>query len=188
MKVVGKKTLWKGKFLETNMISYRDRNGIVRDWEAAGRVDCNGVVVVMAVTDSNELVLIRQYRPALDAYVIEPTAGLVDPGEEDISAARRELIEETGYISENIEPLTEGVMSTGIDIERWCIFLAQNARRVSEEIKNAHPPDDNEDIETIVIPFNRVYETLEKRINAGEKVDLRIFGLWELTRRKLNIQ
>ncbi len=187
MKVVGEKVLWKGKFLEMKMVSYRDRSGTVREWEAVGRLNVNGIAVVISVTDRNELILIKQYRPALDAYVIEPPAGLVDPGEEPIYAAGRELLEETGYSSDNITPLTEGVMSTGIDTEKWRVFLAQNAEKVSEEIINAHPQDENEDIEVIILPFEKVFETLQKCINNGDKVDLRIFGLWELTRRRLGI-
>jgi ADP-ribose pyrophosphatase len=187
MKAIEKISLWKGKFLETFLISYKDRKGTVREWEAVGRIDSKEVVVMVPLTGKDEVILIRQFRPALDSYVIELPAGLVEDNEEVISAARRELIEETGYDSEKLILLTGGVMSTGINMEKWRIVLAPDAKKASEEILNAHPSDENEDIEVIKVPLEDIYTSLEAFRENGDEIDLRIFGLIELARRELNL-
>lgn len=186
MKVVGCKTLWEGKFIKATLISYKDRKGIVRSWEAVSRVNDNGVVVIIPVTVNNELVLIRQFRPALDNYVVEFPAGLIDPGEDIISAGKRELIEETGYTSDNIVMFQEGVISTGINTEKWNILLATGATEVTEEVLRTHPADENEDIETIRVPVDAMHEMLDTFGKNGDEIDLRIFGLWSLAMKKIN--
>lgn len=188
MELIGRKTLWEGRFLKTMLISYKDRGGKVREWEAVGRVNSDGIVIIIPVIRDNELILIRQYRPVLDSFVIELPAGLIDVGEDIISAGRRELIEETGYTSDNIVMLTEGVMSTGIDTDKWRILLAQDVYEVNEEVRLNHIPDENEDIEIIRVPSGNMYEELEKLSGNGDKIDLRIMGLWELAKRIINEQ
>lgn len=185
MKVIDRKSLWKGKFIETVMISYRDRHGHIRNWEAVDRIQNSGVVVVIPVTGGNELILIRQYRPALDRYVIELPAGLVERGEDYTETGKRELIEETGYAAEHVSLLTEGVVSTGINAEMWKIVLALNVKEVPAEILANHPSDDNEDIEVIKAPLENLYEALERFRRNGDVIDLRIFGLLELAKRKM---
>src|ERR1051326_7294370 len=59
----------------------------------------------VAVDEFGQVLLVRQSRPAVGAAVLELPAGLIDPGEAPIDAARRELEEETGFRAEQIEPL-----------------------------------------------------------------------------------
>ncbi len=185
MKVIDEKILWKGKFIKAVCLSYEDRNGIVRQWEAVSRVNYYGVVVVIPVTIRNELILIRQFRPAVDNYVIELPAGLVDPEEDILTAGKRELIEETGYTANTFSLFTEGVISTGINTEKWHILLARGAEKVSADILGNHRPDENEDIETVKIHCDDLHEELGKFSSRGDDVDLRIFGLWDLAQRAM---
>lgn len=187
MKVISRKTLWEGKFIKTTLITYEDRCGRQREWEAVSRVKHNDVVVIVPVTVDDELLLIEQYRPSLDKYIIELPAGLVVPGEDLISAGRRELIEETAHTSDDIVLLDEGVMSTGINTEKWRILVARNVRKVHGDVREAHPPDENEDIDIIKVPLKAVYQVLENYSGAGSEIDLRIYGLVELAKRKLEI-
>lgn len=187
MKVIGKRILWEGKFIKTTLITYKDRKGRVRKWEAVSRLKHNDVVVIIPITRNHELVLIRQFRPSLDSYVIELPAGLVNPEEDLVSAGRRELIEETAHTSDTISLLEEGVMSTGINTEKWRVLVAQDVEEVSQEILHAHPPDENEDIEIIKVPLDNLYQFLEAYGRTDSEVDLRIFGLIELAKRKLRI-
>jgi len=185
MKVVNRKSLWKGKFIETVLITYKDRNGVLREWEAVDRINANGVAVIIPITEKNELILIKQYRPALDRYVIELPAGLVEINEDYMVAGKRELIEETGYSSDDLSLLTEGVISTGINTEEWKIVIAQNVKKVSQEVLAEHSADDNEDIEVMKVSLDSLFAELEKLRNDDVEIDLRIYGLLELAKRKL---
>jgi 8-oxo-dGTP pyrophosphatase MutT (NUDIX family) len=62
-------------------------------------------VVIVAVTADGKLPVVRQYRPAIEAFSWELPAGLVDPGESPVDSCRRELLEETGLYARAIHPL-----------------------------------------------------------------------------------
>lgn len=109
------------------------RNG----WEFVERTNAQGVVVVIAVTEEGELLLIEQERRPVGATVIELPAGLSgdDPGaagEELADAARRELLEETGYEAERLELVTRGPSSAGLTSEVLTIFRATGVRRTGD--------------------------------------------------------
>ncbi len=84
-----------------------------------------GSAVMMAVDDRKRILLVRQYRlPAAD-YLWELPAGRLDPGEKPLQAARRELIEETGYRARQWIKLASFFVSPGYVAERMTIFLAR---------------------------------------------------------------
>jgi ADP-ribose pyrophosphatase len=96
---------------------------------------CRGVVLVIPVTAAGEIVFIEQYRLPLKAHVMEFPAGLVgderDCSDESFqTAARRELLEESGYESDDLEFLLRGPSSPGSSTEMVDFYLARNARRV----------------------------------------------------------
>jgi 8-oxo-dGTP pyrophosphatase MutT (NUDIX family) len=185
MKVIDLKTLWKGNYLKTVLIRFMDRDGTIREWEAVGRVDCDGVVVVVPVTSGGDLLFIRQFRPVVGRYVLEFPAGLVHRGEDPHRAGRRELIEETGHDSGSIETLTEGSISTGIDAEKWTVLLARDVREAPEEVIRAHPPDEGESMEVIRVPMDGLYEALDGYSSRGDYVDIKAYGLVELAKRRM---
>ena len=185
MKRTGKKVLWEGRHIRAVSLAYQDREGVERLWEAVERVNSKSVVIIIPVTVSGELVLIKQYRPALDRFVVEFPAGLVDDGESPIEAARRELIEETGYVTGQMVPLVSTAMSSGIHGEPWHVFLAREAIGASSSELSEHKPDDNEDIEVINVPLATYREALREMSGNGSLVDIRVFGLVELARAEL---
>lgn len=185
MEVMGKKTLWEGRFLRTVLLQYRDRKGSTRSWETVERTGTDGVVIMAPVTSDLRAILIRQYRPALDEYVIELPAGLMEPGESPEETCRRELIEETGYAPGNIRPLSRGVISTGILAEDWHAMLASQARKATPEELASFPPDESEDIEVLNIELNTYHEALTALESEGARIDIRIYGILELAKRAL---
>ncbi|BDS48886.1 NUDIX hydrolase [Rhodoluna sp. KAS3] len=88
-----------------------------------------GAVAVLALNENREVLMIRQYRHPVRAYLWEIPAGLLDvPGESRLEAAKRELLEETGYIASAWQDLTAFHTTPGGNDETITIFLAENLR------------------------------------------------------------
>jgi len=181
MEIINKKIVWQGKFMTAVEITYRDARGVIRTWEALERSGIGGIVVMVAVTPSGNVILEKQFRPPLGRDVIELPAGLVEPGESMEVAAKRELIEETGWAAKKLEFLAEGPISTGASTEALRAYLCTELEQVD---KNGG--DDNEIIEVIEVPIESVQEFLRKAQTQGALVDLKVFGLVELARKALS--
>jgi len=144
-------------------------------WEWAERTNTSGAVVIAAVTADGQLVLIEEYRRPLDARVVELPAGLVgdEPGtgEEDlIEAAKRELLEEAGCVSNRWQYLIEGPSSPGLTNERYTMYLALDAKKVS-----AGGGDESEDIHVRLVPLDQVETWLQERLKQGLLVDPKVY-------------
>lgn len=83
-----------------------------------------GSAVMMAVDEKKRILLVRQFRLPAAKYLWELPAGKLDPGEKPLQAARRELIEETGYRARKWTKLASFFVSPGYVAERMTIFLA----------------------------------------------------------------
>jgi ADP-ribose pyrophosphatase len=182
MEIISKKIVWKGKFMSAVEITYRDAKGVVRSWEALERVGVSGIVIMIAVTPSGNVILERQFRPPVGRDVIELPAGLVESGESMEVAAKRELIEETGWSANKVAFLAEGPISTGASTEALRAYLCTDLQFVG---KNGG--DDNEIIEVIEVPIRETQDYLRAAQEKGLLVDLKVFGLVELARKKLGM-
>lgn len=185
MGIISKETVWEGSFLRAVKLTYEDNNGSLRKWEAVERVNCEGIVAVVPVTSDGELILIRQFRPVINNYVIEFPAGLNDKGESLVDAASRELIEETGQTTEEFIFLAEGPISSGLSTEMLTVFLAKGTTPASPELIRQFPSDESEDIETIRTPISAIHKTLEDLRKKGDYIDIKIYGLLELAKKRL---
>lgn len=182
MEIISKKIVWKGKFMSAVEITYRDARGSVRTWEALERVGIGGIVVMVGVTPEGNVILEKQFRPPMGRDVIELPAGLVEPGEDMEAAAKRELIEETGWSAGKLDFLAEGPISTGASTESLRAYLCTGLEHIG---KNGG--DDNEIIEVIEVPLKGALDFLTGRQKEGTLVDLKVFGLVELATKKLEI-
>jgi ADP-ribose pyrophosphatase len=180
VKIIEKKIVWEGKFIRFVLIKYIDSSGTIREWESFERVNCKGIVAVVPVTDNKEVLLIRQFRPPVNGYVIEFPAGLNDKGDTLQEAARRELLEETGYTAKKMVFLTEGPLSSGASGEILTAYLANGL-----EFKGVGKRDETEDIELLKVPIKEVESRLSALRSEGNYVDLKIFGLIELAKKHL---
>jgi 8-oxo-dGTP pyrophosphatase MutT (NUDIX family) len=180
VEIIDKIVRWKGRFMSAVEIHYRDAKGVVRTWEAIERINIGGIVVMVAVTPANTVLLEKQFRPPLGRDVLELPAGLVDPDESMEAAARRELIEETGWSAKELSFLAEGPMSTGASTEILRTYLCTGLEHVGKA-----GGDDNEIIEVIEVPLGGISDYLTRQQAAGMLVDLKVFGLVELARRAL---
>ena len=133
------------------------------------------------MTDDKEVLLVRQFRPPVNGYVIEFPAGLMSEREDILKeAAMRELLEETGYSAGNMVYLTEGTLSSGASGEVLSAFLATGL-----VFRGMGKQDETEDIEVIKIPIGEIYQQLSDLRSDGNLIDLKIFGLLELARKHL---
>jgi len=166
-----KKVLHSGRFLD-----FVDNDS----WEYVERRRCSGVVVIVPTTPHGEIVLIEQFRPALQKRNVELPAGLVgddhDHDEDPAVAARRELVEETGFDTDDpLIRLAEGPTSSGLTSETVEFFHARNVFRVGD----GGGVDSNENIEVHVVQLARVREWLRSRESDTTLVDPKIYaGLW----------
>lgn len=95
-----------------------------------------GAVAVLAIDDSQRVLLIRQYRHPVRAYLWEIPAGLLDvPGEPRVEAAKRELMEETGYQAGDWQELTSFMTTPGGNDEVITIFMARDLTHVGHNLE-----------------------------------------------------
>ena len=151
-------------------------NLLERDgWEFASRSNASGVVVLVAVTSDEEIILVEQYRKPVEALVIELPAGLVgdhvEPDESILEAAARELEEETGYAATQLEVLMTCPSSAGMSDEMISFVLAKGLTRVGPG-----GGDDSEDIEVHIVPLKDVDAWLTRQQSAGKPMDPKIYA------------
>jgi ADP-ribose pyrophosphatase len=129
---------------------------------------------VVALDDDGQVILVRQSRPAVGARVLELAAGLVEPGEQPIDCARRELTEETGYQAARLEPLVSCYTSPGFSTELIHIFVATELRPAPAG------GDEEEEIELVRMPL----ETAIEQVLSGEVSDAKtVAGLLAYARK-----
>lgn len=125
-------------------------------------------VAILAITDDDEVVLARQFRPGPGRVLDELPGGGVDPGEEVLAAAERELLEETGYAGE-VELAGCSWLASAARTRRH-VAVARHARRVGEPRQ-----EPGEFVEVVLMEMNRFREHL--RTGELTDVDLRYLAL-----------
>ncbi len=178
--VLERNTLFKGNWLKFEEIVYKDFKGSVRSWENVKRTPDRGAAVIIAVLrPSSRLVLIRQYRPPTDKYIIEFPAGLIDDGEDCIVSAVRELKEETGYVGKVVTSTAPVYSSPGLTDETVSIVFIDVDENDPQNINPVSANEATEDIEVFLVDLKRIYGFLNEREEVGDKIDakLRTFSL-----------
>jgi ADP-ribose pyrophosphatase len=154
-------------------------------WEYVDRVNATGAAIILAVTAEEKILLVEQYRTPVHARTIELPAGIIgdEPGRSNESraeAARRELLEETGYAADDFVPLMTGPGCSGLTSERVTLFRASGLRRVGKGGGVA-----NEKITIHEIPMVEVVRWLETKARTGVLIDPKIYaGLFFVTQNK----
>ncbi|KAF2714546.1 hypothetical protein K504DRAFT_420442 [Pleomassaria siparia CBS 279.74] len=175
--------------------TYTDPNGIERTWESGERLtrpagsDIDGVGILAILRDPSKpneplrILLQKQWRPPVDAVVIEVPAGLIDPKESAETCAIRELKEETGYLGE--------VMEGGFGVTPVMFndpgFCNTNLRMIHLTVDLSNPVnqnpipelEDNEFIETFSVPLKDLWEECKRFEKQGYAIDARVGTLAE---------
>ena len=143
-------------------------------WEFVERVNASSVVAMVAVTRENEIILVEQYRPPVKRRVIELPAGLVgdvDGDHDQQRAAKRELVEETGYRAHRVERIVEIPSSAGLTTETTVLYRCTGLRRVGEG-----GGDETENIKVHLLPLEKVAGWLARRVRRGAFVDAKVYA------------
>lgn len=164
-------TLYEGDWLRLVQIGH---------WESCERTHGQGMaVIVVAATPADEVLFVEQYRVPLGARTIEMPAGLVgdDHAHDTLeAAARRELIEETGWEPGQVDVLLIGPTSSGMSNERIAFVRARKLKKVGDG-----GGVDNEDIVVHAVPRAEAPAWLMRKQAEGYELDLKLWaGLWML--------
>jgi ADP-ribose pyrophosphatase len=137
-------------------------------------VEHPGAVVMAAIDDAGQVYLVRQYRHAVGRDLLELPAGTLEPGEEPLAAARRELQEEVGLEADSWTALGFFYSSPGFANERLYAFLARGLHAVGTD------PDFDEDLTPVKLPLDDLLRHLL------EITDAKTLATLLLVQRELN--
>jgi ADP-ribose pyrophosphatase len=108
-------------------------------------------VNVVAVTPDGQIILIKQYRHGVQSVTLEIPGGMVDPGESPLQAAKRELLEETGYFSDEWTCIGKVHPNPAIQDNTCYTFLAKNAKKIQKPNFEG-----TEDIISLLVPASSI--------------------------------
>jgi ADP-ribose pyrophosphatase len=118
-----------------------------------------GAVAVIALTSEGKIVMVEQYRKALEQSIVEIPAGKLEEGEEPVKTAERELEEETGYACKNMKPLISFYTSPGFADELVHLFIAEDIYK----LENASAADEDEFVELVEVSLGEAQKMIEEK-------------------------
>ncbi|WP_026689392.1 NUDIX hydrolase [Alteribacter aurantiacus] len=122
-KTINKKEIYKGRIIDLSVHNVALPNGKESKREI---INHPGAVAVLAVTKENKIVLVNQYRKALEKTIAEIPAGKLETGEDPSLCAIRELEEETGYRAHSVKKIASFYTSPGFADEIVYLFEAEH--------------------------------------------------------------
>ena len=160
---IKRELVYKGAIIDMYKDHVKMPTGHVAEWDFIGH---KGAAAVVAVTDDGKLLMVRQYRNAIDRYTLEIPAGARDSlDEETIVCAARELEEETGYTAGSIEWLITVRTTVAFCNEKIDIYLARNLVPGSQNL------DEDEFVEIFEVPLSEAVAMIhDGRIVDGKTI------------------
>ncbi len=162
------KIVWQGKFITAKVDG---------KWEYVSRARGIRAAVILAIDDSDHVLLVEQYRVPLGRNCIELPAGLIGDhadvaGEEDATAAARELEEETGYRAGRLDVVGEFWSSPGMVSESFMLIRAHDLVKVSEG-----GGTEGENITVHRVPVSEIEAFIAARRGLGDAIDVKLLLL-----------
>ncbi|QJA09170.1 NUDIX hydrolase [Romboutsia sp. CE17] len=145
-----------------------------RGYQKREIVEHNGAVGIIAITPENKVILVKQFRKAIEKELWEIPAGKIEIGENPKDCAIRELKEETGYSAEKIKLIHKFYTSAGFSNQKIYIFLAENL------IPGEQNFDEDEIIEVKEFEMDEVYKMIQKNEIEDAKTSIGLLLIKEL--------
>lgn len=144
---------------------------VMDDYYVSVRPD---VVLTFPVTEKGDVIFVRQYKHAAANVFIELPGGVIDDHETNPEeAAKREMLEETGYTSDDVELVAEVIDNPTKDTNKIYFYLARNAYKIADQ-----DLDESESIEVLHVPIQEVESmVLSGQINVSGSVALCLLAL-----------
>lgn len=159
---VSEDVAWTGRIFNVDRLNVKMPDGRVAIRDV---VRHPGAVAIVALTEDGRICLVRQYRTALGRVTVEIPAGKLDPGEDPLECANRELLEETGMEAEKIAFLTTIATSDGFCDELIHIYMATGLSFTQSS------PDADEFINVDLVPLGELVDAvLDGRIEDAKTV------------------
>lgn len=124
-KITSSETLFHGRVFDVRRENVREPNGVEATREF---VVHNGSVVILPIFEDGRMLLVCQYRHSVGGYLWELVAGRMEAGENPLSGAKRELLEETGYTARSWQKILDVFPTPGFVSERMVVYIARDLR------------------------------------------------------------
>jgi len=176
MKILSEKEVYKGKYLKVVKKEFLTKTGKKKFWECVKRKDA---VIIFPLTKKKEVILERLYRIPINSFSIELPAGLLDKkGESLQKAAKRELLEETGYLAKKLIPVLTTPQNPAVISNKLFFFFAPDVIKKKET-----ETEDAEEIEVLKIPLKKLIDFL---LNPPKntKVDIWVLSILPILKKK----
>ena len=175
--VIEEQLLYQGIWSNLVELRYEDEKKQIRKWEGLHRKNnAEAVIIIAKMEPSQSYIIIRQFRPPTDSYLLEFPAGLIDKGETRDQTAIRELSEETGYVGE-VEKISPRLYSSpGILSEAVSFVHMKVDEKLSE---NQMPKAQNEPGEFITVfkkSVDEISEFFSQENSQGVKFDAKLYS------------
>jgi ADP-ribose pyrophosphatase len=157
-KQISSRRVYDGRVIRLDVLDVELQNGQQSKREI---IRHPGAVAIVALDNDRRLLMVRQWRMAAERVMLEIPAGTLEPDEDPLVCADRELQEETGFRAETLEPLGAFFVAPGYTTEKIHLFLATGLT------ESRLPMDDDEFIELEHIPLDEAI----RRVTAGEIED-----------------
>ncbi|AEV19920.1 NUDIX hydrolase [Geobacillus sp. G4] len=155
-KTVRKEKLFSGRIIDLYIEEVELPNGKTSQREV---IKHPGAVAVLPLLPDGKIVLVRQYRKALERALVEIPAGKLEHGEEPLASAHRELEEETGYRAQSMRHLISFYTSPGFADELIHLYVAEGL----EKAEDGAGLDEDEFVELLEVTLEEALEMLQQR-------------------------
>jgi ADP-ribose pyrophosphatase len=169
-KTISSKPIYDGKIIKVKVDTVELPNGRTATREIVNHM---GAVAVMAVTEDNRMVVVRQFRKPLERELVEIPAGKLEPGENPEACAVRELAEETGYTAETMKLVASFYTSPGFADEIVHLYRAEGLKTGQAQ------PDEDEFVELLHISLEEAKQMIQSGEIRDAKTIMAVYA-WQL--------